>query len=282
MSFILRLSLFAAMMAAFTLFVPAAEPPSKPSQEQIAQWVRQLGDDDFTVRETASKKLYEAGQAAEGALLEATGSQDAEVARRASEIMDKFKWGLYPEAPKEIVDLVTRYRSATPQGKNDVISELLKAGPSASRPLLKIVRAEDDPTIREGVFNLIHDELALQAPQRIVDEKYDALEPLVELLVAANVERGAGYYAAYWQMRGKLDERIAQLKTMSGKTLDVKRTWEIIAYLDHAKGDLTAARDAAEKAEKPALVDALLLEAGDWKELVKHSALQTLNQAPKT
>ena len=31
--------------------------------------------------------------------------------------MDKFKWGLYPEAPKEIVDLVTRYRSATPQGK---------------------------------------------------------------------------------------------------------------------------------------------------------------------
>ena len=154
--------------------------------------------------------------------------------------------GTLSGSTKEIVDLVTRYRSSTPQGKNDVIRELLKAGPSASRPLLKIVGAEDDPTIRGGVFKLIHDELALQAPQRIREEKYDALEPLIELLVAADVERGAGYYAAYWQMRGKLDARIAQLKTMSGKTLDIKKTWEIIAYLYHAKGDLVAARRGRE------------------------------------
>ena len=68
MCFLRRLSLLAVAITAFTLFVPAAEPPSKPSAEQIAHLVRQLGDDDFTVREAASKKLYEAGQAAEGAL----------------------------------------------------------------------------------------------------------------------------------------------------------------------------------------------------------------------
>jgi len=271
-SFLHRLSLLVSMIAALPfLLSAAAEPPARPSQKQIAQWVGQLGDDDFSTREEASKKLYEAGEVAEAALREAMAGDDAEVARRAADIIDKFKWGLYPDAPKEIVDLVTRYRASNPQGKNDVIRELMKAGPSASRTLLKIVRSEEDPTIRGGVFNLIHAELALQAPQGIADEKYDALEPLIELLVAADVERGSGYYAAYWQMRGKLDERIAELKAMSGKLLDVKRTWEIVAYLYHAKGDLVAARDAAEKADKPALVEALLAEGGEWKELAKRA-----------
>jgi predicted Zn-dependent protease len=272
-SFLRRLSLFAATITALPFISTAAEPPSKPSQEQITQWVRQLGDDDFSVREAASKKLYEAGQAVEGALLEATGSQDAEVARRAGEIMDKFKWGLYPEAPKEVVDLVTRYRSSTPQGKHEVIRELLKAGPASARTLLKIVRAEEDPATRSGLFDLIQGELSLKVPELIAGEKYNALEPLIDVLVAANVERGAGYDAAYWQMRGKLDERIAQLKKTTGKGPEGKRTWEIVARLYYAKGDLAAARDAAEKADKPALVDSLLLEAGDWKELVKHTAL---------
>ncbi len=271
MSFLGRLTLFAATITAFAFISVAAEPSSKPSQEQIAQWVRQLSDDDFTVREEASKQLYVAGQAAEAALLEATGSDDAEVARRAGEIIDKFKWGLYPDASKEVVALVTRYRSSNPQGKHDVIRELLKTGPANARTLLKIVLAEEDPTTRSGIFELIQGELSLKAPQLIASEKYDALEPLIDVLLAADVERGAGYYAAYWQTRGQLDERIAQLKTTKGKGPAAKRMWEIVARLNHAKGDLAAARDAAEKADKPGLVDALLLEDGDWKELAKRS-----------
>ena len=72
-------------------------------------------------------------------------------------------------------------------------------------------------------------------------------------------------------MRGKLDEQIAQLRKMTGKGPAGKRTWEIVAHLYHAKGNLKAARVAAEKADKPALVEALLLEAGQWKELAKRT-----------
>ncbi len=271
MSFLRRFSLLAATITAFALISAAAEQPPKPSPEQIAKWVRQLGDDDFNVRETASKKLYEAGQPAEAALQEATASSDAEVARRAGEIMDRFKWGLYPDAPKEVVDLVTRYRSANPQNKQEVIRELLKAGPGAFGPLTKIVRAEEDENVRAGLFDLIQKELSLKAPALIAAENYDSLEPLIELLVAADVERGAGYYAAYWQLRGKIDERIAHLKKTTGKGPDAKRNEEIIAYLCRAKGDLTGARAAAEQADKPALIEALLVEAGDWKELAKRA-----------
>ena len=107
----------------------------------------------------------------------------------------------------------------------------------------------------------------LQAPQWIVGEKYEVLERLIDILVAANLGEGDQYYAAYWLMRGQLDERIVQLQKTIGKGLGDKRVWELIANLYHAKGDLTAARVAAEKADNPALVEALLLENGQWKEL---------------
>ena len=82
MSVIRRLILLAVTAAAFIYFAVGAEPSAKPTPAQVAHWVRQLGDDDFNLREEASKKLYEAGQVAEAALQEATGSDDAEVAPR--------------------------------------------------------------------------------------------------------------------------------------------------------------------------------------------------------
>src|SRR5437763_791694 len=102
---------------ALILVSTAAEPPAPPSQEQIAQWVRQLGADDFSQREEASKKLYEAGEAAEAALQKAAGSDDAEIAHRAADVLEKVKWGLYPEATIEVVKLVKRYQRSNPQNK---------------------------------------------------------------------------------------------------------------------------------------------------------------------
>jgi len=277
-----RSTSLAVAAAACAFCCAAADSPAKPTKEQIAQWVRQLGDDDFSTREAASKKLYEAGQAAESALQEATRSDDAEVARRAAEIMDRFKWGLYPDAPKKVVDLVSRYRSADVGGKQKVIEELLDAGPSGYRTLLKIAAAEEDPMVRGGVYNLITRKLSSSAPQMLLDEDYDSLELLLDVLLANDVDQGVGHYAAYYMMRGKLDERIAHFKAIAGKGPDGQRSWEILAHLYHAKGDLAAARDAADKADRPELADAMLFEAGDWKELAKrpiHTESNTPSEA---
>src|SRR5262249_24522619 len=84
----------------------ASSLPEAPSREQIAQWIKELGDGKFAVREEASKKLYNAGAAAEAALVQAAKSDDAEVRRRAEEILDKFRWGIYPDTPVQIVDLI--------------------------------------------------------------------------------------------------------------------------------------------------------------------------------
>ena len=60
---VLALLLGAAVVTTALVAAPA------PTKEQIARWVAQLGDNDFAVREAATKKLWEAGQPAEAALL---------------------------------------------------------------------------------------------------------------------------------------------------------------------------------------------------------------------
>jgi hypothetical protein len=43
----------------------SADPPIAAKPEQIARWIRELGDNDFQARENASRRLWEAGKGAE-------------------------------------------------------------------------------------------------------------------------------------------------------------------------------------------------------------------------
>ncbi len=256
-----------ALAAAACVVCCASEPPARPTRQQIAQWVVQLGDDDFSVREEASRKLYEAGPPAEEALQEAAHGDDAEVVRRARDILVRFKWGLYADTPKDAVDRINRYRDSDLNGKLAVVQELLAAGPSGYRALFKIAGAEDDPEVRGPVYKLINDEVKRVAPQLLLEEKYDVLEPLLDAVLANDPQEGAEDYAAYWMMRGTLDEHIAHFKALAVKGADAEKNGELVAHLLHAKGDLAGARAAADKANRPELADALLYEAGDWKAL---------------
>jgi sugar lactone lactonase YvrE len=68
-----------------------AEPPSK---EQIAQWIKQLDDDNVDTREKAGTRLLEAGRAARDALTKALdGNPSAEASQRIKQILDKLADG---------------------------------------------------------------------------------------------------------------------------------------------------------------------------------------------
>src|SRR5438876_7460922 len=103
----------------------AAAPPSR---EAIAQAIQQLGDQRFTVREKASAFLKAAGRAAEPALRAAVQSHDLEVARRAQVILDDFNWGLYPDTPLPLAELIHRYRGGDEKERQRVLDELLAKG----------------------------------------------------------------------------------------------------------------------------------------------------------
>ena len=57
-------------------------------ETEIGKLIRQLGDDDFEKRETAGKRLLVIGEPALSALEQARKSDDAEVRRRATELVD--------------------------------------------------------------------------------------------------------------------------------------------------------------------------------------------------
>jgi hypothetical protein len=89
-----RLSLFAVLLFGCSLLAEQPSPPkpqSSPASEQIARWIVQLGDDSYFVREAASEKLGEAGDNAEPALKAALASTDAEVVRRAGDLLEQIR-----------------------------------------------------------------------------------------------------------------------------------------------------------------------------------------------
>ena len=83
-----------AIFFAAALLVAAEKKPAKAtasSPKQVQQWIQQLGDDDFKVREEATRDLIKAGGIALDAVAKATKSKDAEVRQRALMIIKRIK-----------------------------------------------------------------------------------------------------------------------------------------------------------------------------------------------
>jgi tetratricopeptide (TPR) repeat protein len=260
------------LVVALVLLAAQNVDGAPPSKEQIAKLVKQLGDNEFDVREAASRKLWEVGEVAEEALKEAAKSEDAEVSRRATEILAKFKWGLYPDTPKKVVELIESYQSADAGGKAKIIGDLFDAGAPGCKALLKIAKVEPDADVRANLMVQIAAGLPRAVPLLLEDDNPVLLERLVEIGLDNQVRTGIAHYAAYWQLSGRIDGRIAHFKALEKKSDDRKREAEILAYLYRAKGDLASAVEAARRAEVDDLIDHLLGEAADWKQLAERKA----------
>ncbi len=264
-----------AAVLALSFPLPADQPPTS---EQISRWVRQLGDNDFATRERASQLLWEAGEAAEAALTRAARSDDPEVARRARAVLDKFEWGVYPNTPKKVVGLISRYQGGDRNAKEEVVPELLQAGGPGLLALAKIAAAERDADFRPVLLYRIAQEAGRAVPDVLAEGNFAALEALTELGLAGGDETALANYVAFWLLRGRLDERVARHKAAAEKAGD-KRDAVVLVHLYRAQGDLAAARRWAEKSGRAALLSAILFEQGDWKELARHEP-ETESGAP--
>jgi tetratricopeptide (TPR) repeat protein len=246
---------------------PAA-PATPPTADQISRWVEQLGDNDFATRQKASQRLWEAGKPAEAALKGAAQSDDLEVRRRASEILDKFRWGIYPDTPKEVVTQIERYQSGTQQTKQEAVRKLFDLGGKGCAAVIKVAVAEPDPEVRRQLFQQISVDAGRAFSSLVAEDDFTTLEQLLELgLAMEHSDPMYQNYAAYWLLRGKLDERIKEVRAKVGAEKDT--TWEVLTYLYRAKGDLTSAREAAEKSGRQDLLEQVLADQGDWAGLAK-------------
>jgi tetratricopeptide (TPR) repeat protein len=248
--------------------LPGAAPPA-PLPSEIARWVEELGDDSFAVREAASRKLHAAGARAEPALLKALDSKDAEVVKRAKAILAQFKWGIYPDTPPRVAELIGSYRSAARSERRAVVRKLLDAGPDGHKALAKIALAEDDAQVRREVFAEVTAGLPGAAQAPLEENNRSAVEALLELALASDTRSGVRHYTAYHLLTGQLPARVAEWEGRAKAAVVPKTENAVLAYLHRAGGDWPRARAAAAAAERADLLEGFLYEQADWKELAR-------------
>ncbi|MCH7728015.1 MAG: hypothetical protein IH991_16290, partial [Planctomycetes bacterium] len=175
--------LFVTFGLSVALFAPPEAVPEGPkvqaaSDEAIAKAVRELGDDQFSVREKASRFLWRQGLAAEAALVVAAKSKDAEVRARALRILNEFRSGILPDTPAEIVSLIRQFRSGDPRKQQLAFRELINQ--QRFTELANLIRIVPDVNMRRQMLTQLMQNP--KAVEQFIDLK--RLEALIESVAA--------------------------------------------------------------------------------------------------
>ncbi|HEV3237525.1 MAG TPA: hypothetical protein VGZ25_11085 [Gemmataceae bacterium] len=267
----LRFSLLLTSLAIFgvSALTWADEPvKGQATKAEIAGWIKDLDSNDFQTRENASKRLRAAGQSAEAALEEAFRNGEAEAKRRAEEILEDVRWGIYPDTPANVVEQIRHYKNSLDNNaKAQAGGQLFNMGVHGRSAILKIAKAEPDETQRRQLYQQCAQSLTQSVPSLLVEGQLTLLEELLELSLASDTSEGAANYAAYWYFRGKIDDKIKELVPQMNKFASGRRAAHTLAYLYRAKGDRKNSLYAAEIYGGPDLLEALLQEQGEWKKL---------------
>src|SRR5439155_14944529 len=142
--------------------------------------------------------------------------------------LEKFHWGIYPDTPQRIVDLIGRYQGADTPAKQAVIRQLLDLGGQGCAVLLKIAQVEDNEEVRSLLFRQVAQEAPRAIPVMLADGNFTQLEQLLDLSLAHDVDSAIDNYAAYYLLKGKLDDRIAHFTAQLGKK-STPRPEEVLA-----------------------------------------------------
>src|SRR5207244_12999359 len=119
---------------------------------------------------------------------------------------------IYPDTPKDVLELIERYRGGEPNARQKVINTLFEKGSTGCAVLLKLASAEDNAEARQLLLQQIGQEAARAMPAVLLEGKFAALEDLLEVSLASKGELALPNYSAYWLLRGRIDEKISQLR----------------------------------------------------------------------
>ena len=108
-----------------------------PTPDKIAEAIRQLGSDNFATREKATRFLWSAGRAAEADVQKAIVHENQEIARRALILHEKFRWGIYPDTPKEHLQLIDDFRQKKDLDK--AVLALVTSDPKGGRLAIRLI-----------------------------------------------------------------------------------------------------------------------------------------------
>ncbi len=268
-----RFKLASLLLFAILLISHAAQvkdPPAKKTyaEEEIQKAIQNLGDARFAIRERASKLLWEAGAAAEKALEQAERSTDEERATRAKSILEKFRWGLYPDTSEEIRKIIGKFKDGDAEQRQEALGEVFRLNPIPFSVLRKLLTKEDDEKARQEMFIRMSGQIHDAIPRVLLRNDYAAAEDLLEISIVGAPAATGSDYAVFMYLRGKLDAAIERFEKQVDKEGKLKpNAATVLVHLYRVKADWKAARKAAEVAEDRGLAEDVLWESSDWKAL---------------
>ncbi len=248
------------------LLIPLVALAADPSPDEIAKAIRDLGDSRFAVREKATKFLWSAGKSAEPALIAALKSEDAETVRRAKMLLEKFKWGIFPDTPATAIELIDKYRSGDRSARLESVNKLLRQGSPGLRVLRRLIEMTPDSEDQKDVVEQIGRSTPKIVPEWFVANETRTIEELLEFAATVGDRDAKANYAAFVSQYGRMEVELNRWAKEYNATKS-KRAGEILAHLLRAKGDLDSARDVAARIENETIVMELLWQQGRWKEL---------------
>ena len=252
-----------------------------PTPEQL---VRDLGSPLYTVREKATRELWALGERARPALTRAVNSPDAEIARRAREVLDKFDWGVFPDTPPDVRQQIREFRSGIPDKQLASVSALLKLGDPAVPTLRSLLSKELPPESRVAVFDHLAGSLRQQVPGLLLAGKPDRAEALLALNALGPSDTGLNDYAVFLHLRGRAKPAARALeaaRSAGGPAGEAAARALVFVYrvageTDRAKATAKALDEAGKipaverfGGSPPNLYESLLEDLGAWADLLE-------------
>ncbi|QDU25699.1 Tetratricopeptide repeat protein [Anatilimnocola aggregata] len=239
----------------------AQEEAAAPSAAAIQRAIKNLGHDDYPVREAASKELWSWGTTVEAALQQAALSTDAEIRLRAKTILEKFELGITPDSPPEYEMLITAFRQNTIDEKQTTLHQLINE--KKIKLAFKLARAESDPSQRDSLLSSASRQAQRYVPDLLVNDEIDEAESIlesIEMTLDPSLER----LTAMLLVSGRLPDRLKRAEEQLARAPSFA-TAKRLVYLRRASGDLVGAADLAGKHQLHYYQRAILIENNDWK-----------------
>ncbi len=247
------------------VLVLGAQPaPPAPTPDEIARAVRQLGDDEYIVREKASDFLWRAGAAAGAALRDATKNADPEVARRAEAVLARFARADFPGTPKPVVELGRRYWAAKQGEKDAVIRQICWHGVDGYSALTRLLQASDDAAVRGRLSKVMADQVVELVPMLLAQGKAREIERILELEIDSGLTTAAWDYAVWQAMHGRAADKAREHQQRADGA------WpQAVIMLHLIAGDKQKALEAVARPAGAPLRNWVYFQTGTWAELAK-------------
>lgn len=221
--------------------------------DPVAKEIERLGNERFQVREEATRRLWEMGQAALPQLKEAISGADPEIGKRASVVLRKIEMDITPQTPEAVVALVERFSRSTIDDKQRVIRELRQQ--KAWRQILKLYSRETDPEARRKIRGDVEIVAIIAARESLASGKTEDALSLLRLV--PDDVRGLMPLADFHRSNGTLKDELAKALSDGG----ARPQWRLA--LHRVAGDSKSARAAARDAREPRIEAVFDLVEGD-------------------